>query len=102
MTRSVVKVSAVIPTRNRPGLVCRAVESVLKQTIADLEVVVVVDGPDAATALALQEFHDPRIRCIELQQNVGGSEARNVGIREAQGTWIALLDDDDEWLPTKL
>jgi glycosyltransferase involved in cell wall biosynthesis len=97
-----VRVSAVIPTRNRPGLVCRAVASVLAQTVSELEVIVVVDGPDLATASALQELNDPRIRCIELEQNVGGSEARNIGIRESLGEWVALLDDDDEWLPTKL
>jgi glycosyltransferase involved in cell wall biosynthesis len=97
-----VRVSAVIPTRNRPDLVCRAVRSVLAQTIADVEAVVVVDGPDEATVSALREFNDPRVRCIALQQNVGGSEARNIGIREASGVWIALLDDDDEWLPDKI
>jgi glycosyltransferase involved in cell wall biosynthesis len=97
-----VRVSAVIPTRNRPDLLCRAVASVLAQTVTDVEAVVVVDGPDQATVSALQEFNDPRMRCIVLQQNVGGSEARNIGIREARGAWIALLDDDDEWLPDKI
>lgn len=95
-------VSAVIPTRNRPEMVCRAVRSVLRQTYANLEIVVVVDGPDPATVAALEGLHEPRIRVIDLKENVGGAEARNIGVREACGQWIALLDDDDEWLPNKL
>jgi glycosyltransferase involved in cell wall biosynthesis len=95
-------VSAVIPTRNRPELVCRAVRSVSNQTYTNLEIVVVVDGPDAATVIALEALGEPRLRVVELRENVGGSEARNVGVREARGKWIAFLDDDDEWLPEKI
>jgi glycosyltransferase involved in cell wall biosynthesis len=95
-------ISVVIPTRNRPELVCRAVRSVIQQTYSDLEVLVVIDGPDRETAAALGEMNDPRLQLIALGESVGGAEARNVGIREAVGTWIALLDDDDEWFPTKL
>jgi glycosyltransferase involved in cell wall biosynthesis len=95
-------VSAVIPTRNRPELVSRAVRSALAQTFRDLEVVVVVDGPDQGTLAALQSFHDERLRVVALPSSVGGSEARNIGVREAHGTWIAFLDDDDEWLPEKI
>jgi glycosyltransferase involved in cell wall biosynthesis len=94
-------VSAVVPTRNRPDLVCRAVRSALDQTYTHLEVVVVVDGPDPATVAALGAMGDPRVRVVPLAQNVGGSEARNIGAREARGEWVALLDDDDEWLPEK-
>ncbi|MFT4111476.1 glycosyltransferase family 2 protein [Silvibacterium sp.] len=94
--------SAVIPTRNRPALVCRAVESVLRQTFEDIEAVVVVDGPDEETIAALEAIRDPRVRVLALQEGVGGSEARNVGARAATGQWIALLDDDDEWLPEKI
>jgi glycosyltransferase involved in cell wall biosynthesis len=94
-------VSAVVPTRNRPDLVCRAVRSALNQTYPNLEVVIVVDGPDPATVAALEELRSPRVRIIALSENVGGSEARNIGAREARGEWVALLDDDDEWLPEK-
>lgn len=97
-----IPVSVVIPTRNRPHLVCRAVESALRQTLRNIEVVVVIDGPDHSTVSALRDIEDPRVRWIELPENAGGSEARNIGIREARGKWIALLDDDDEWLSTKL
>lgn len=74
----------------------------MRQSFHDFEVVVVIDGTDAATRQALEQVSDPRIRYVELAQKVGGSEARNVGAREARGSWVALLDDDDEWLPNKL
>ena len=96
------RVTAVIPTRNRPDLVCRAVRSVLSQTIRDLECIVVVDGPDSATTEALARVEDPRLKVLALEANVGGNEARNLGARTARGEWVALLDDDDEWLPQRL
>ena len=95
-------VSVVIPTRNRPQLVLRSVRSALQQSLTDIEVVVVIDGPDAATQEALAAVGDPRLRVVALQESVGGSEARNWGVRESTGTWIALLDDDDEWRADKL
>lgn len=94
-------VSAVIPTRNRPDLVCRAVRSVLAQTYSNVEAVVVVDGPDEATVAALRLVNDARVRIVASEKSLGGSEARNVGAREAHGEYVALLDDDDEWLPEK-
>src|ERR1700758_1632604 len=95
-------VSAVIPTRNRPDLVCRAVRSALAQTYPNIEVIVVIDGPDPVSFASLEVLGDPRIRIIALKESVGGSEARNTGAREAKGSYIALLDDDDEWLPEKI
>lgn len=94
-------VSAVIPTYNRPELVCRAVHSALQQTYSRLEVIVVVDGPDPRTEEALASILDGRLRVIVNEQNVGLAEARNIGARNARGEWIALLDDDDEWLLEK-
>jgi glycosyltransferase involved in cell wall biosynthesis len=95
-------VSAVIPTRNRPDLVVRAVTSALEQSFGGIEVIVVVDGPDRATLQALGEISDPRLRVVALKDSVGGAEARNVGVQASRGQWIALLDDDDEWLPGKI
>jgi glycosyltransferase involved in cell wall biosynthesis len=96
------RISVVIPTRGRPGSVTRAVASAAAQTISDLEIVVVVDGPDVATEAALATMADPRLRVIVNPTPLGGGGARNVGIEAATGDWIAFLDDDDEWLPTKL
>jgi len=96
------RISVVIPTRGRPALVDRAVRSALIQDFADLEVIVVIDGPDPQTESALNLLDDPRLHLLSLPATVGGAEARNTGIRYARGKWIALLDDDDEWLPGKL
>ena len=102
MNDRTILVSAVIPTRNRPELVTRAVRSVLSQTIREIECIVVIDGPDAATVHALSDIRDSRLRLLALAKNVGGCEARNLGARAARGEWVALLDDDDEWLPCRL
>ncbi len=96
------QVSVVIPTRERAALVERAVRSVLAQTFDEFEIVVVIDGPDPETKEALQQLGDKRLRIVHLAEKVGGSEARNIGVRFARGKWIALLDDDDEWFPEKL
>jgi glycosyltransferase involved in cell wall biosynthesis len=96
------KVSVVIPTRNRPEIVQVAIRSVLNQTNRDLDLLVVVDGPDPMTVNALQTITDPRMRVIVNQENVGLAEARNVGVRHSDAEWVAFLDDDDEWLPEKL
>ncbi len=95
-------VSVVIPTRNRAVLVERAVRSALTQSLGEIEIVVVIDGPDPETNEALRGLSDERLRILHLDESVGGSEARNIGVRFARGKWIALLDDDDEWLPDKL
>jgi len=95
-------VSAIIPTRYRPQPLERAIRSVLAQSFQDFEIIVVIDGPDAMTDPAVLEAMDPRIHVLSLSANVGLAEARNEGIRRASGTWVALLDDDDEWLPEKL
>jgi glycosyltransferase involved in cell wall biosynthesis len=95
-------VSAVIPTRNRPDLVCQAVRTALDQSYTNLEVIVVVDGPDPVTIEVLEALREPRLRIVALANNVGGSEARNIGVRESRGEWIAFLDDDDTWFPDKI
>lgn len=95
-------ISVVIPTRNRPTLVEHAVRSALKQTFSDIEVIVVIDGIDETTSEVLHEIKDSRLRIVALRDTVGGSEARNIGAREARGEWVALLDDDDEWMSEKL
>lgn len=95
-------VSAIIPTYLRPNLVCRAVRSALEQTLAEVEVIVVVDGGDAETVAALASFTDPRLRVVTPGHRLGNADARNAGVREARADWVAFLDDDDVWLPRKL
>jgi hypothetical protein len=96
------EVSVVIPTRGRALLAVRAVRSALAQSFQDFEIVVVIDGPDPETSEAMRQCRDERLHVVQLGENVGGSEARNIGVRFARGKWIALLDDDDEWFPDKL
>lgn len=95
-------VSVVIPTFNRAAFVGAAVDSVLAQTGEAFvcEVIVIDDGSVDDTALVLERF-GTRIRYLRTE-NRGVSAARNLGIREARSDWIAFLDSDDVWHPTKL
>ena len=95
-------VSAVVPTHRRAHLVARAVWSALAQTLADIEVIVVVDGADEAAARALRQIDDRRLRLLLSPDHLGNAEARNAGVAEARAPWVAFLDDDDLWLPAKL
>jgi glycosyltransferase involved in cell wall biosynthesis len=88
-------VSVVIPTYNRAAFVGKAVDSVLNQTFADYEVIVVDDGSTDDTREQLDRYGS-RIRYI-YQENRGVSAARNTGITASWGEWLALLDSDDEW-----
>ena len=93
-------VSVIIPTFNRARKVVRAVTSVLSQTYADLEVLVVDDASTDDTASALAPFSG-RIATFAHASNRGVSAARNTGIRKSSGPLIAFLDSDDYWLPEK-
>jgi glycosyltransferase involved in cell wall biosynthesis len=93
-------VSVIIPVYNRVELICQALSSVRAQTFRDFEVVVVDDGSTDSTA-AVVKAHYPEVRLIQ-KENAGVSAARNRGIQEARGEWIAFLDSDDVWLPHKL
>ena len=95
-------VSVIIPTTGRPKLVLRALASVLGQTHGELEVIVVVDGPNPETIAALGGIADPRLRVLQNPELIGPGPARNIGAAQARGEWIAFLDDDDEWMPQKL
>jgi glycosyltransferase involved in cell wall biosynthesis len=95
------KVSVVIPTYNRAATVRKGIESVLAQTVTDLEVIVVDDGSSDDTQKILGETFGDRIRYY-AQPNKGASVARNKGITEARGEWIAFLDSDDLWEKDKL
>ncbi|MCG8511036.1 MAG: glycosyltransferase family 2 protein [Rhodospirillales bacterium] len=96
-------VSVIIPVYNGEAFVVEAVNSALAQTYSNLEVVIVDDGsPDNAAKLVQTRYQDEaRVRLVR-QPNTGTAAARNTGIRYARGTLIALLDQDDRWLPEKL
>ena len=96
------KVSAIITTYNRAGLLPRAVNSILAQTFTDYEIIIVDDCSMDNTQEVIAGFSDPRIRSFKHEQNKGQAAARNTGISHAIGEFVAFLDDDDEWLEFKL
>src|SRR5690349_5838732 len=93
-------ISVVIPSYNAAAFVADGVESVFAQSYAPIEVIVVDDGSTDETAAALAPYLD-RIRYVR-QDNAGPARARNRGLQEARGQWIAFLDADDRWQPEKL
>jgi glycosyltransferase involved in cell wall biosynthesis len=97
-------ISVVIPVFNRPIVLRRALESVRAQAIEDMEVIVVDDGSSDPSEVikVCGDFAGVGLRVERHQTNRGGAAARNTGIREAKGRYIAFLDSDDEWLPGKL
>jgi glycosyltransferase involved in cell wall biosynthesis len=97
-----VLVSVVIPTLHRPKLLLRAIDSVLRQTHQEIEVIVVIDRPDPDTVSAVGSVNDPRLRLIVNPLPLTAAGARNAGVDHATGEWVAFLDDDDEWVPNKL
>lgn len=95
-----VKVSVIVPTYNRASLIARAVDSILAQTFKDFEVIIIDDGSKDNTKEVLKPY-EGKIKYI-YQNNGGISKARNRGIQESSGTYIAFLDSDDYWAPEKL
>jgi glycosyltransferase involved in cell wall biosynthesis len=95
-------VSVVLPVHNRADVLPRAIASVVEQSFADFELLVVDDGSTDSSVDAARSFDDARIRVMELGQNRGGNVARNEGIRTARAPLIAFLDSDDAYFPQKL
>jgi glycosyltransferase involved in cell wall biosynthesis len=102
VTASNALVSIVIPTHNRSRLLTTTLRSALWQREVDLEIIVVDDGSTDDTPDLLRSVGDPRVRLLRHDPAQGVSAARNKGIEDAGGEWIAFLDDDDLWAPTKL
>ncbi|MBE9167626.1 glycosyltransferase family 2 protein [Pleurocapsales cyanobacterium LEGE 06147] len=96
------QISVIIPAYNTANYIGQAIESVLGQTYHNIEVIVVDDASTDATAEVAQKFVDERLKVIINQKNSGVSYSRNRALREAKGTWIALLDSDDWFAPKRL
>ena len=94
-------ISVVIPAYNREKTIERCLSSVLNQTYRPLEIIVVDDGSNDDTIKKINDMNNDSIRIIQ-QTHLGAQAARNRGIKEAKGDYIAFLDSDDEWLPEKL
>lgn len=94
-------VTAIIPTYNRATTLPRAVDSVLRQTHTQMQLIIVDDASTDHTKEYVFSLTDPRISYIRHTENRGGSAARNSGLRAANGQYVAFLDSDDEWLVNK-
>ena len=94
--------AVVIPTRDRPALVERAVRSALAQTLPPAEVVVVDDGSDPPVRLPPDLRRDGRVTLVRFEPSRGPAAARNEGVARTSSPLVAFLDDDDEWYPSKL
>ena len=95
-------ISVVIPTYNRAGTITRCLNSVLKQTYNNIEVIVVDDCSSDNTKEIVNSFSDSRLKYICLDKNSGACVARNVGVSNAKGKIIAFQDSDDTWSKNKL
>ena len=95
------KISIIIPTYNQAEYLQEAIESVLNQTYKNIEIIIIDDGSTDNTLKVVNSFNDNKIIFIQ-QRNKGASSARNTGIKEANGEYIAFLDSDDLWLKDKL
>ena len=95
-------VSVIIPTHNRLKMLKRAINSVLSQTYKNYEIIVVSDGSTDGTNNFLSNNNTAKVRHFISETSRGASAARNVGLKEANGKYIAFLDDDDEWFPYHL
>lgn len=97
-----VEVSVIIPTYNRADFLERSIRSVLAQSYGNLELIVVDDGSTDHTKEVVDALDDPRVRYMGHERNRGAAAARNTGLEQASGRYIAFQDSDDEWLPGKL
>lgn len=96
------KVSVVTPVHNAEKFIKETVESVLNQTYDNIEIVLVENGSTDNTKEILKSFSDPRIKVAFIDDNAGAAEARNYGVRESTGEYIAYIDADDLWRRDKL
>ncbi len=95
------KISVIIPTHNRSGTVFRAIDSVLRQSFREFELIVVDDGSTDDTDFWLKRYVDPRLKILKTA-NRGVAAARNSGARQSCGEWLCFLDSDDVWHRHKL
>lgn len=95
-------ISVIIPAFNRAATLLASMRSVLSQSYEDFELLVVDDCSSDDTVSVARSLSDPRIRIIQNAVNLGAGGARNAGVANSRGKWVAFQDSDDEWLPTKL
>src|SRR5688500_18140779 len=93
-------VSVVISSRNRAEYLKRAIKNILSQSYGSLEIIALDDGSSDNSLAMLHQVatEDKRLRAFRNEQNLGVSDSLNKGIAIAQGTYIAIIDDDDQWI----
>ena len=96
------QVSVIIPVYNGERTIKRALDSIFAQTFPSLEVIVVDDASIDGTVSVVAQYNDDRLTIIRPPENQGAGAARNKGIAQARGRWVAFLDADDAWKPEKL
>ena len=92
-------VSIILATYNRAHILGRAIDSVLRQTYPNFELIIIDDGSTDNTSSVLQKYSDPRIRIFKHEFNMGVTAAKNSGLRQIRGDWFSTFDSDDEMLP---
>src|SRR5699024_450228 len=95
-------VSVIIPTYNRAYLITDAINSVLKQTHKNFELLIIDDYSTDSTESIVKGYDDPRVSYLKNNRSKGAQGARNTGIFADKGEWVAFLDSDDIWLATKI
>ena len=95
-------ISIVIPTYNRADLIPKAIQSVLDQTYQNWELIIVDNYSDDGTKEVIESFKDSRISMLLLPRTGSVAASRNMGVHHSKGEWVAFLDSDDWWFPTKL
>ena len=95
-------ISVVIPSYNRGKSIAMCIESIRNQTLPPREIILVDDNSTDGTHDIVQSLKIPNLKYLRLKQNMGAQAARNLGIYESRGFWIAFQDSDDEWVPEKL
>ncbi len=95
------KVSIIIPTYNRTQYLGKTLSSIFQQTFQDFEIIVIDDGSPSDENLILCQTYK-KVSYIKINNSGGPAKPRNIGIKQAKGKYIAFVDDDDLWLPTKL
>lgn len=94
--------SVIIPLYNKAPYIRKTVESVLGQTFGDFELIIVDNGSNDGSSEIVSQFNDPRLSVHRIEENVGVSNARNIGVGRSSASYIAFLDADDWWEPTFL
>ena len=96
------KISIIMPVHNNENYIKAAIDSVLNQTYTNFELLVIDDFSSDRSVAYAEDYSDSRIKIFKLEANLGAAAARNIGLRNATGDYIAFLDSDDCWLPDKL